>query len=121
MTARRKLNESAAIPVVLICPDPFKERIELSSELANIIHNSLAHISGFDGLGKKRAPRFFPRSFSLDLENWTLLCNCRELKIQTCHLRHPGTIIRFPILSELIDVEGKYVIAAFVNPDAELS
>jgi hypothetical protein len=27
----------------------------------------------------------------------------------------------FPILSELIDVEGKHVIAAFVNLDAEES
>ena len=96
-------------------------RIELSSELANAFNNSLAHISGVDGPGKKRAPRFFPRSFSLDHRNWTLLCNGRDLKIQTCHFRQSGRIIRFPILSELIDVEGKYVIAAFVNPDAEES
>jgi len=61
---------------------------------------------------------FFPRYFPLDLRNWTLLCNCRDLKIHTCYARHPGTIIRFPLLSELLNVEGKHVIAAFVNPDA---
>jgi len=63
----------------------------------------------------------FPTVFSLDLRNWTLLCNCRDLKMQTCHARHTSTIIRFPILSELIDVEGKNVMATFVNPDAQQS
>ena len=104
-----------------LCPDPLNERIELSSEQANAFNTSLDYISGFDGLGKKRAPRFFPRSFSLDLRNWTFHSNRRDLKMQTCHGRHPGTIIRFPILSEIIDVEEKNVIAAFVNHDAQQS
>ena len=53
------------MPVNLICPDPFKERIELSSELANIIHNSLAQISGTNGLGKNALRVFFRGLFPL--------------------------------------------------------
>ena len=79
--------------------------------------------SGTDGLlfGKKTRSAFFPGSFPLYLQNWTFLSNCRNLKMQTCHARHPVKIIHFLVLSELINVEGKNVIAVFVNPDAQQS
>ena len=58
--------DPAAMPVNLICPDPLNERIEFSSELANVFNNILAWISRVESqsFGKKRAPRFFPTVFS---------------------------------------------------------